>query len=187
MQSKPPIRDIHTRKSEALPPIFELEPIKYPGEPPAYFAPLVRMIFPARAEAIIEIFRSGAIDVDPASTHPFAVKTRDEYIGITGFYLYNENSVGLCWHGIIPSMRGLGISRAVFAQTCTHARARYPNVTEIIELIPSDRDDELTPYFKKLGFSHNGEIATFEYLPKEVVWRVYRAPLSSSIDLKRTL
>jgi hypothetical protein len=49
---------------------------------------------------------------------------------------------------------------------------RYPNATDIVELIPSDRNAELVPYFTKLGFRHRGEIATFDYLPKGPVWRI---------------
>lgn len=162
---------------EAVISSLELEPLPAVGAQPAYLAPLVRAIWPARAEEIVALFETGGADIDAASDHPFAIRIAGDYVGITGYYRYDEHAVGLCWHGVIPAMRGRGISRAAFEQVCALAKQRYPHAQQIVELIPSDREAHLVPYFEKLGFRCEGEIATFEYLPRGPVWRVYRAPL----------
>lgn len=156
---------------------LELEPLAPLGPQPDWLAPLVREIWPARADEIIELFETGGADIDAASDHPYAIKVNGEYVGITGYYRYDAGAVGLCWHGVLPAVRGQGISRNAFEQVCSRAAEHYLGVAEIVELIPSDRESALVPYFEKLGFRHSGEVATAEYLPKGPVWRVYRAPL----------
>lgn len=156
---------------------LELEPLRSFGEQPSYLEPLVRAIWPLRADEIYELFVNGGDDLDAETDHPFAIRLDGEYVGITGFYRYDQSAVGLCWHGVTPVVRGRGVSRAAFETMCVLATERYPAATEIVELIPSDRAADLVPYFSKLGFRHDGEIATFDYLPKGPVWRVYRAPL----------
>lgn len=163
-------------------PAIELEALASFGTQPAYLAPLVRAIWPARAAEITALFTEGGSDLDAATDHPFSVKLDGEYVGITGFYLYDDQAVGLCWHGVVPGVRGRGISRAAFDATCALAVEKYPSAREIVELIPSDRDSDLVPYFHKLGFQHHGEVATFDYLPKGPTWRIYRAPLLSRFE-----
>lgn len=157
---------------------IELESLASLGPQPAYLEPLIREIWPTRADEINALFVNGGSNIDPETDHPFAIKVAGEYVGITGFYRYSDSAVGLCWHGVAPAMRGNGISRAAFKEVCALALKTYPAAREIVDLIPSDRNSELVPYFRKLGFSHDGEIATFDYLPKGLTWRVYRAPLA---------
>jgi|GEM_PF-6336177 len=147
------------------------------GTQPAYIEGLIRQIWPHRAEEIYSLFVNGGSDIDAATDHPFVVTLDGEPIGITGFYKYDGRDVGLCWHGIIPAHRGKGLSRAAFAQVRALAADTYQTATDIIELIPSDKEQDLSPYFRNLGFAHHGEVATFDYLPKGPEWRVYRAPL----------
>ncbi|WP_207002612.1 GNAT family N-acetyltransferase [Trinickia mobilis] len=158
---------------------IELEALPPVGNQPAYLAPLVRAIWPKRGDEINALFQDGGSDINASADHPFAIKFEGEYIGITGFYRYDDAAVGSCWHGITPSMRGRGLSRAAFDAVRLLAANKYPGAQEIIELIPSDRDTDLVPYFSKLGFRHLGEIARFDYLPKGPAWRIYRAPLRS--------
>lgn len=162
-----------------MPHLIELDPLPSAGVQPAYLAPLIRAIWPARAAEIISLFTEGGSDINPDTDHPYAVRIGDEPVGITGFYRYGEHAVGLCWHGVVPAVRGRGVSRQAFNRVCVLAQERYPAARDIVELIPSDRAHELVPYFTKLGFRHGGEIATWEYLPKGPEWRVYRASLSN--------
>ena len=156
----------------------ELEALPASGTQPRYLNGLIRAIWPRRAAKIIALFKQGSADIDATTDHPFVIKVSGEYVGLTGYYRYGDQAVGLCWHGVVPELRGRGISRIAFERICALAVQRYPDAKEIIELIPSDREYELRPYFEKLGFLYKGEIATFEYLPKGPVWRVFRAPLA---------
>lgn len=157
---------------------IRLEPLASAGVQPEWLAPLVKEIWPARAEEINALFTNGGGDIDPKTDHPYAIKLGDRYVGITGFYRYDDHAVGLCWHGVLPSVRRHGISRAAFDKVRLLAVERYPNTHDIVELIPDDRAADLVPYFSKLGFGDQGEVATFDYLPKSTTWRVYRAPLT---------
>jgi hypothetical protein len=157
---------------------IRLVPLSPTAPPPEGFDVLVHAIWPSRGAEIYALFANGADDIEPTTDHPFLIKVADQAIGLTGFYRYATRSVGLSWHGIVPPMRGYGISRAVFGRICELAKQRYPEAIDIVELIPSDRGAELVPYFERLGFQHQGEIASFDYLPKGPIWRVYRAPLS---------
>jgi len=159
---------------------IELEPLSPCGTQPSFLAPLVHAIWPRRGAEIVALFSEGSADVNASKDHPFAIKLAGHYVGITGYYSYGPTSLGLCWHGVLPEVRGRGVSRAAFEQVLVLAAQRYPDATEIVELIPSDRDADLVPYFTKLGFTHDGEIATFGYLPKGPLWRVFRAQVPTS-------
>jgi RimJ/RimL family protein N-acetyltransferase len=151
------------------------------GEQPAYLEPLIHQIWPHRAEEIYSLFVNGGSDIDANTDHPHVVMLNGEPIGVTGFYKYDDQDVGLCWHGIAPAHRGMGLSRAAFMQICSLAARAYPTARNIVELIPSDREHDLVSYFHKLGFAHQGEVANFDYLPKGPVWKIYRCPLQRKV------
>lgn len=156
---------------------IQLEALPSTGAQPGYLEGLIRQIWPHRSQEIFGLFVNGGSEIDATTDHPFVITSDGKPIGITGFYKYDDRDVGLCWHGIIPAHRGQGASRSAFSKICTLAAEKYQTATEIIELVPSDREGVLAPYFCRLGFSHHGEVATFDYLPKGPAWLVYRAPL----------
>lgn len=134
---------------------------------------LVGKIWPHRADHIYSLYLREASDYN-ATDQYFFITLNKLPIGLTGFYKYNQNFVGLCWHGVCPDYRNKGFSVKAFEQVCAAAIMQYPTAKGIIELIPSDKDHQLAPYFKKLGFYATGEVATFEYLPKGPIWQVYQ-------------
>lgn len=163
---------------------FKLHSLSPAGAQPYYLQPLIEQIWPKRSQEIYNLFLSGASDIENLNDHPFAVTVNDQYVGITGFYLYDkieQKEVGLSWHGVIPAMRKQGLSRKVFNTICQIACEVYPKATQIVELIPEDRASELTPYFEKLGFVFSGEYAQFDYLPKTTRWLIYKAPINLDI------
>lgn len=143
------------------------------GIQPDFLENLIKQIWPHRAKEIYQLFVEGASDIDASTDHPYYISYNDLPIGITGFYLYDETSVGLCWHGVIPSHRKLGLSKLAFQQICILAKKSYPRAQKIIELIPEDKKDLLMPYFKKLGFSSENQYATADYLPKNIRWEIF--------------
>lgn len=158
-------------------PKIELVALNASGKQPNYLKSLIEAIWPKRTEEIYNLFVNGAAEIDASHDHPYVIILNDKPIGLTGFYYFNETSVGLCWHGVIPSFRGQGISQKAFREVCQLAQISYPNATVIVELIPSDRIETLAPYFYKLGFVNSNKCASFDYLPKEVLWHIYEAPL----------
>jgi hypothetical protein len=169
---------------------IELAPLPSIGEQPAYLESLIRQIWPHRAEEIYSLFVNGGSDIDANTDHPHVVVLNNEPIGITGFYKYDDEYVGLCWHGIAPAHRGKGFSRQAFTQICTLAVEYYPQASGMVELIPSDRKLDLEPYFTKLGFYETGLVANFDYLPKGPEWRIFRCdlrPRQASCDWRRAL
>lgn len=157
-------------------PRIQLIPLEYLSQHAPVVDELIRRIWPHRADTIIEMFRAEA--VAPETDHPYLILCNRDFIGITGFYRYDETAVGLCWHGVVPEMRKQGLSRLAFDDVRLLASVRYPDAVDIVELIPSDRDRALTRYFEKLGFRASDELVQFEWLPAEADWQAYRAPLS---------
>lgn len=160
-----------------MPSNLELILINSCGKQPAYLKELIEQIWPIRAKEIYSLFVDNPIDVNISEDYPHVVKLNGEAIGLTGYYYYDETSVGLCWHGIHPKYQKQGLSKIVFQQVCLMARKHYPNAQHIIEIIPSDKIHNLVPYFTKLGFKDTNKLATFDYLPKSVTWHIYQAPL----------
>jgi hypothetical protein len=168
------------RDSHHPPLSFKLHSLAPAGKQPAYLENLIAQIWPTRAQKIYQLFLEGASDIENLNDHPFVIRVNEEYVGITGFYLYDkieQKEVGLSWHGIIPQARKQGLSKAVFNTVSQIAKEVYPDATHIVELIPEDRLSELAPYFEKLGFVFSGELAHFDYLPKTTNWLIYKAEI----------
>lgn len=138
---------------------------------------LIWNIWPIRCDNIVkDLYKN----IENPGTDRFFLIFSDEaqMIGTTGYYRYDDTSVGLCWHGLIANERKKGISRLAFDMMCKRAIEEYPNASSIVELIPHDRFAFVQPYFKKLGFECTLEAPLeFEWLPKDQVWYVYRKKL----------
>lgn len=152
-----------------------LEPLIEKHVEQKWFKQLIHSIWEKRGEWIrIQILHEIFHDT---TDRYFLIKLHDQVIGFTGYYEFDEESVGLCWHGLIPQMRGRGFSRHVFQRICDLARQMYPERKTIVELIPSDRADELVGHFENLGFVATTEDVKRLWLPDGPTWRLYRAPL----------
>lgn len=141
----------------------------------AWFKSLIKSIWDKRGDWIYD-----QVIEETTVTTPcwyFLVKLRGEIIGFTGYYEYDQENVGLCWHGLIPSARGHGYSKHIFERIRNQAKQTYPQATGMVELIPSDRASELVGHFESLGFVPTTEDVDHLWLPPGPTWRLYRAPL----------
>jgi len=111
----------------------------------------------------------------------FIVDARQYPIGLTGYYVI-DGRVILAWHGIIPQYRSNGASTIALQLLAAKIRSSYPNATELIELVPEDREDEVGPYFMKLGFVPTGIIFDHPDFVDTVVWKEYHINLDKLIN-----
>lgn len=93
-------------------------------------------------------------------------------IGITGYYIIDGRAI-MAWHGIVERMRGQGHSLLALRTLISLIKQKYPNITEITELVPADRESEVGAYFKKIGFKPNGKIFKHPDFVQSVVWKEY--------------
>lgn len=104
----------------------------------------------------------------------YLIYKNDHVIGITGYFLYNEEvtEIGLRWHGIIPEERGNNYSEIAMNQVLEQAKWRFPQVTTLIELVPqTEYGIPLEKHFKKLGFNPVGEKEVYDW--SEYSWQPY--------------
>ncbi|HEY6437378.1 MAG TPA: hypothetical protein VIY47_12370, partial [Ignavibacteriaceae bacterium] len=138
--------------------------------------PMIDKIWPHRVEDIkkdLQVYIR-----DPGDDRRFKIVLDETVIGITGSYMYDEHSAGLCWHGLLPKYQGSGISFHVIKMIFDLCKSIYKDFDRFVELIPVDRP-ELDSYFCSHGFRKTDEIVPkFYWLPDTVEWKLY------SIDLK---
>ncbi len=138
--------------------------------------PMLRAIWPGRADAIVESMRTYA--TSPGTEQMHLVVAGELVVGITGYYRYagSDSWIGLCWHGIDPAYRGCGFGAEALRLVAELALIAHPKARYLVELVPSDRP-ELAAYFESQGFRPTGQTATFDWLPAGPTWHVYKAPL----------
>ena len=75
-------------------------------------------------------------------------------VGFTGYYLSEKtpDSAGLTWTGILPQYRRLGYFTQAIEDIAEIVENRHPRITQITELIPKHRVDDLLPIFQSVGF-----------------------------------
>jgi hypothetical protein len=138
--------------------------------------PIVDKIWPYRTDEIKEDL--GVYIREPGDDRRFKIIVDGVVVGITGSYMYDAHSSGLCWHGILPEYRGGGLSTKVMKMIFELCKSIYKDFDRFVELIPVDRP-ELVSYFCSQGFKESDEIVPkFYWLPDTVKWKLY------SIDLE---
>lgn len=118
----------------------------------------------------------------------YLIKHNDDVVGITGFYPYHDFElnnkfdfnkkldVGLRWHGVINECRNQGVSRHVLTTLANEILHRYPNASNLIELVPLYKDNgamlaitecgvDILKYFKKLGFVGVSGVEKYSWHP----------------------
>ena len=105
----------------------------------------------------------------------------DKPVGLTGYYLV-DNRLILAWHGLIPDEQGKGYSSLALKQLAEILITKYPDAKELTELVPQDRETEVGPYFKNLGFETVGIIFTHPDFVQDVTWIEYTASLERLIE-----
>lgn len=97
-------------------------------------------------------------------------------IGITGYFELDGMFI-LAWHGVLPDERKNGYSAEALSKMAFIIHLRFPRLTEVVELVPQDREEEVGSYFKKLGFVKTGRIITHPDLVQDVVWLEYKCEI----------
>ena len=96
----------------------------------------------------------------------FLVMAGTQVVGITGYYLYNDDGteLGLRWHGLLPHWRGAGRSAEVIDLLLAAIRPRVPQATTLIELVPdTEYGVALRRHFGKLGFISVGPVEQYDW------------------------
>lgn len=90
---------------------------------------------------------------DCGTERKFLIIVNDDVVGITGYFKVGRN-VGLAWHGIIPKYRGNKYSGVAIKLLISEIKkdSNFRHCEELIEFVPADRQEELSKYFKSLGF-----------------------------------
>ena len=112
----------------------------------------------------------------------FIVDGRMYPIGITGYYLIDGRLI-LSWHGVIPSSQNKGASTIALRILAQHLYCTFDHITDLIELVPEDREEELGPYFTSLGFVTTGKIFSHPDFLDSVVWKEYHVNIERLADL----
>jgi hypothetical protein len=108
---------------------------------------IVPKIWSVRGQFILGEFKKD-FDSGPAKgEQAYFIELNGRPVGVTGFYRFDEERVGLCWHGILPEYRRNGLGTVTFGMLKKQAMATYPNCRLIVEIIPEDRKDELESFF----------------------------------------
>lgn len=113
--------------------------------------------------------------LDPGYERKFLIMLDDIPIGLTGYYHFNED-IGLAWHGIIPKYQGNGYGKEAFLQLYDIAvtDVNYLDAIRMVEIIPEDRESELSPFFLAMNFVKNpDEEVNFHWVLRTVKWIVY--------------
>lgn len=101
----------------------------------------------------------------------YLVKRDDKVIGITGFFIYQDDitTIGLRWHGLIKEERGNYLSEPIMAEVFKLAKNFYPSAQYIMEFVPlTDYSDYIVKHFEKIGFEKNGPIQTPDWTDNKI-------------------
>lgn len=104
----------------------------------------------------------------------FLIFQHGEVVGITGYYWYDDIGIelGLRWHGVLPAVRGIGLSAAVIDLLLHEIRSQQPAATTLIELIPdTDYSAALRRHFTRLGFRSVGPLERYDW--SDYAWQPY--------------
>ena len=97
-----------------------------------------------------------------------------QVVGITGYYWYDDIGIelGLRWHGLLPAVRGRGLSASVLDALLQQIREQQPAATTLIELLPqTDYSATLQRHFTKLGFRPVGPLERYDW--SDYQWQPY--------------
>lgn len=104
----------------------------------------------------------------------YLIARAGEVIGITGYFLYEHDAstLGLRWHGFVPSHRGQHYSEPIIAQVLRAAIEKHPQARTLIELVPlTDYGKPLERHFKTLGFQPVGDCEQYDWADNH--WQPY--------------
>lgn len=99
---------------------------------------------------------------DPCRNRVYLVVDGEGHVvGITGFFQPTADpmTLGLRWHGMVPSARGRGYSEAAIKQLCVHAAYFHPEAVELVEYVPFADEKNgrfLVAHFERCGFVADG-------------------------------
>lgn len=110
---------------------------------------------------------------DPGTERKFLIVVENRAVGITGLWEMGDDKVALAWHGITPSDRKKGYSKAAMLRLIKMCPELYPKAKMLVESIPKDREDELRSYFEKLGFVATGKVVNHPEMYDGVTWMEY--------------
>lgn len=122
-------------------------------------------------EQIRNYQESAYILINPKSAH-------FDPIAITGYFADDQSlsRMYLRWHGVKKEFLGLGISKWLIGQVVLQIRARHPEVTTLVELIPDIPSRAgIFKSFLKTGFQSTDILHRFDW--SEYAWRELQLPL----------
>lgn len=162
----------------------------YRGQNPFAEWPALRSIWPEphrslAEEAVVEHLQQMK-DVELGDIQMILLDGRT--VGISGYFPYDAEgtNLGLRWHGILPEVRGQGISAKALQLVARRAIERFPQAGNLIELVPlTDEGEVISSYFSKLGFAPVGEPETYEWA--EHAWQPYAINLRTLAAAPRRL
>lgn len=113
----------------------------------------------------------------------FLVMNDQEAIGISGYFIYNEDAsaLGLRWHGLLEEHRGTGLSERVLEAVLGHAKQQHPNARELIELVPlSEYGAGVARSFVRMGFAPQGAAQRYEW--SDHPWQPYSLDIDAFLN-----
>jgi hypothetical protein len=97
-------------------------------------------------------------------------------VGITGYYFFNDNALGLRWHGVVNCMKRHDYSTIAMNLLCAQGKADHPEREALIEVMPFNAVERLDKPFRRHGFLLFGDPAEYDWLMPGL-WQAYRRPL----------
>lgn len=145
--------------------------------------PQLRAIWPAEFTAIAEeaaleaVEHVGTADIGGL----FLIMRGADVIGITGYFYFDDiDEPYLRWHGIVPTERGHGYSRAAMALVVKRVRAKLPSARGLTELVPqNEQGAAIERHFISLGFRRIGAQERYDWSP--YAWQPVRLNLDEAV------
>lgn len=108
-------------------------------------------------------------NADPARNLVYLIELDGTVVGITGVYNLGEDTLGLRWHGVVPSARHGGVSAQAFRALVKQARQERPERRCIVEYIEMGDPNapRLLAHFQQLGFRCEGPVQDATRFPVE--------------------